>query len=39
MFSRQRERFVVIDENSVAELEAEASGGYSEQDKKAVAQQ
>jgi len=29
MFSRQHERFVLIDENSVDELEAEASAGYS----------
>lgn len=30
MFSRGRERFIVIDENTVAELESEAQGGYSQ---------
>jgi hypothetical protein len=30
MFSRARERFVLIDENSVDELESEARGGYAD---------
>jgi hypothetical protein len=30
MFSRAKERFVLIDENSVDELEIEARGGYAD---------